>query len=185
MVFNRVRIVLLAVFCLSLALVVTSFLIRSLSQETTQTPEKPVHASKADLTVKSIRLVEDRGGRTEWELEADSSETFQKKNLTVLKNVKATFYPEGQPVIYVEGREGRLRMDTKDMVIRGDVVVHSESGYALKTQKLSYDAQKRQVDTDKPVEMAQAGLTVKGVGLSANLDGKKLTVWRDVKATFQ
>jgi LPS export ABC transporter protein LptC len=103
----------------------------------------------------------------------------------VLKNVKATFYPEGKPVIYVEGREGRLKMDSKDMVIRGDVVVRSEAGYALKTEELRYHASKKQVDTDQPVEMAQDGLTVKGVGLSANIDGESLTVWRDVKATFQ
>ncbi len=132
-----------------------------------------------------MHLVENRGGRTEWELEADSSETFHDENLTMLKNVKATFYPEGRPVIYVEGREGRLRMDTKNMVILGDVVVRSDAGYALKTEELRYHAETREVDTDRPIELAQEGLLVRGVGLSANIDGKKLSVRHDVKATFQ
>lgn len=141
--------------------------------------------SRADLSIQTVHMVENRGERTDWELTADSSETFQDKDLTLLKNIKATFYPQGRPVIYVQGREGRLRMSTKDMIIRGEVVVRSEAGYALKTEELRYYAKTRQVDTDKPIEMIQEGLIVKGVGLTANIEGESLTVRRDVRATFQ
>lgn len=183
--FHRIRIILLAIFCVSLVLIVATFLLKAQLDAPLQNTEVSTPVSKADLTIQTVHLVENRGERKEWELTADSSETFQKENLTVLKNVKATFYPENRPVIYVEGREGRLRMDTKDMVISGDVKVNSEAGYSLKTQELRYYAKTRQVNTDQPVEMTQEGLIVKGVGLSANIDGKSLVVRRDVRATFQ
>lgn len=183
--FHRVRLVLLTIFCVSFVVVLATIFMRAGGDAPGGESAEPPPISKADLTMQKVKLVENKGERTEWELEADSSETFQEENLTVLKNVKATFYPEEQPVIHVSGREGRLSMDTKDMVIRGDVAVQSESGYALKTQELRYIAEKKQVETDQPVEMAQQGLFVQGVGLTVNIDGKSLVVRRDVKATFQ
>lgn len=185
MSFQRIRIILLAAFCVSLLIIVANFIIRPQAESERKPVAETPTASNADLTIQSIRMVENQGGRTEWELEAESSETFQKENLTILKNVKAKFYPEGHPVVYVKGREGRLWTETKNMIIRGDVVVQSDGGYALKTEELRYDSAKRRVDTDEPIELSQQGLTVRGVGLTANIDGKTLTVRREVKATFQ
>lgn len=183
--FHRIRLVLLTIFCVSLVAVFATLYFRSGGDTSGTKPAEQPLVTNADMAMQTVRLVENRGERTEWELEADSSETFQEENLTVLKNVRATFYPEEQPVIHVSGREGRLSMDTKDMIIRGDVTVQSESGYALKTEELRYNAEKKQVETDQAVEMAQEGLFVQGVGLTVNIDGKSLVVRRDVKATFQ
>ncbi|MFQ6672622.1 MAG: LPS export ABC transporter periplasmic protein LptC [Candidatus Tectimicrobiota bacterium] len=176
---------LLVVFCISLVVIVTTLVVRS-HIATPSPPGKVTHAlSQADLAMQSIHLVENRGGRTEWELHAEASETFRDKKLTVLKDIRATFYPAEHPAVHVSAKAGRLRMDTRDMVIRGDVIIQSEAGYTLKTEKLRYDARTQQVRTDLPVELVQEGLVVQGVGLSANLDGKTLTVQRDVKATFR
>jgi LPS export ABC transporter protein LptC len=180
-----IKISLLTVFCVSLVVTVTTYMVRSRRA----TPELPQKASptlsKADLTIQSIHLVENRGGRTEWELDAQTSESFRKEKVTVLKDVRAKFYPVGHPVVHVSGREGHLKTDTKDMTIRGDVVIRSEAGYTLKTEGLRYDAKKRQVDTDLPVELQREGLLVQGVGLSASIDGKNLTVHREVRAMFR
>ena len=55
----------------------------------------------------------------------------------------------------------------------------------MKTERLHYDAARRQVETDLPIEFVQEGLVVKGVGLSASIDGKTMTVQHDVEAVFQ
>lgn len=179
-----IKMSLLTIFCASLVVTVATYVVRS--RRAAPPPEKaPPALSKADLTIQSIHLVENSGGRTEWELDAQTSESFRKEKVTVLKGLRAKFYPVGHPVVYLSGREGHLKTDTKDMTIRGDVVIRSEAGYTLKTEGLRYDAKKRRVDTDLPVELRREGLVVQGVGLSASIDGKTLSVHRDVKAIFQ
>lgn len=183
--FQRIKKLLIGIFCLSLVLTVATFLKRSHLPIPSLPPKVISSLLKADITIQSIHLVENRAGHTEWELYAESGETFQDEKLTVLKDVRAKFYPEGHPVIHVSGKEGRFEMDTRNMTIRGDVLVRSEAGYTLKTERLHYDAARRQVETDLPIELVQEGLVVKGVGLSASIDGKTLTVHSDVEAVFQ
>lgn len=183
--FQRIKKLLIGIFCLSLVLTVATFLKRSHLPIPSLPPKVISSLLKADITIQSIHLVENLAGHTEWELYAESGETFQDEKLTVLKDVRAKFYPEGHPVIHVSGKEGRFEMDTRNMTIRGDVLVRSEAGYTLKTERLHYDAARRQVETDLPIELVQEGLVVKGVGLSASIDGKTLTVHSDVEAVFQ
>ena len=183
--FQRIKKLLIGIFCLSLVLTVATFLKRSHLPIPSLPPKVISSLLKADLAIQSIHLVENLAGHTEWELYAESGETFQDEKLTVLKDVRAKFYPEGHPVIHVSGKEGRFEMDTRNMTIRGDVLVRSEAGYTLKTERLHYDAARRQVETDLPIELVQEGLVVKGVGLSASIDGKTLTVHSDVEAVFQ
>lgn len=183
--FQRIKKLLIGIFCLSLVLTVATFLKRSHLPIPSLPPKVISSLLKADLAIQSIHLVENLAGHTEWELYADSGETFQDEKLTVLKDVRAKFYPEGHPVIHVSGKEGRFEMDTRNMTIRGDVLVRSEAGYTLKTERLHYDAARRQVETDLPIELVQEGLAVKGVGLSASIDGKTLTVHSNVEAVFQ
>ncbi|MCH7922420.1 MAG: LPS export ABC transporter periplasmic protein LptC [Nitrospinae bacterium] len=183
--FQRIKKLLIGIFCLSLVLTVATFLKRSHLPIPSLPPKVISSLLKADLAIQSIHLVENLVGHTEWELYAESGETFQDEKLTVLKDVRAKFYPEGHPVIHVSGKEGRFEMDTRNMTIRGDVLVRSEAGYTLKTERLHYDAARRQVETDLPIELVQEGLVVKGVGLSASIDGKTLTVHSDVEAVFQ
>ncbi|MDA2915710.1 LPS export ABC transporter periplasmic protein LptC [Nitrospinae bacterium AH_259_B05_G02_I21] len=163
----------------------TTYVVRSRRAASPPPQKAPPAISKADLTIQTIHLVENRGGHTEWELDARTSESFRKEKITVLKDVKVKFYPVGHPVVHVSGREGRLKTDTKDMTINGDVVIQSEAGYTLKTQKLRYDAGKRRVYTELPVELRREGIVIEGVGLSASIDGKTLTVHHDVKAMFR
>lgn len=180
-----IKISLLTIFCVSLVVTVTTYVVRSRRAAPPPPQKTPSTISKADLTIQTIHLVENRGGRTEWELDARTSESFRKEKITVLKDVKAKFYPVGHPVVHLSGREGRLKTDTKDMTINGDVVIRSEAGYTLKTQKLRYDATKRWVDTDLPVELRREGIVIEGVGFSASIDGKIFTVHHDVKAMFR
>lgn len=180
-----IKISLLTIFCVSLVVTVMTYVVRSRRAAPPPPQKTPSIISKADLTIQTIHLVENQGGRTEWELNARTSEFFRKEKITVLKDVKVKFYPVGHPVVHVSGREGRLKTDTKDMTINGDVVIQSEAGYTLKTQKLRYDAGKRRVYTELPVELRREGIVIEGVGFSASIDGKTLAVHHDVKAIFR
>lgn len=186
--FRWVKVILFAVFCLSVSLIAASLFLRNPPSDNISAKARQgssIADTDADVTLQSIRLVENRGGRTEWELYAEESQTFKDKNITILRGVSAVFYPEGQPIIRIKGKQGRLRTDTRDMVLQGDVVVQSGSGYTLKTQELKYSSRDRLVNTEKPVELVQEGLTVRGVGLSAAIDEKTIIVHRDVRATFK
>ena len=74
MSFQRIKIILIGIFCLSLVLTVATFLKRS-PIPTPSLPLKVVSSLlKADLTIQSIHLVEDRAGH-DWRYAIDATKT--------------------------------------------------------------------------------------------------------------
>lgn len=137
-----------------------------------------------DLKLQKVHVVEKKRDRKEWELKADSTEMFNKENITILKNVRLKLYPENREEITVVGKKGNFNNNTKNMEIYGNVIVSSNDGYSLKTDSLKFISSKKVVETDDPVEISKDGINIIGKGLFSQLDKKELEIKRDVKAIF-
>lgn len=144
-----------------------------------------VKSSMADIRIEKARYVETKNGRKDWELEAASAQYFKDDNLTVFENVKVVFYSQKGVNYTLTGREGRLRNDTKDMDIVGNVVVTSTDNYQLKTDSLNYMAGIRQISTKDKVFFTGPNINIEGVGFLADMITERASVLANVRTVVK
>lgn len=144
-----------------------------------------VKSNKADIRIEKARYTETKDGQKEWELEADSAQYFKNDNLTAFENVKVIFYSKNGVNYTLIGREGRLRNDSKDMDIVGDVVVTSTDNYQLKTDSLQYMADVRQISTKDKVFFTGPGINIEGTGFLADMITEMVSVFANVRTVVE
>lgn len=147
---------------------------------------KAIRSSTPDIKIEKARYVETKDGRKEWELEADSTEYFKNDNLTVFYNVKVFFYPkEGTTYYTIEGNEGRLKNDIKDMDITGDIVITSSNGYQVKTDSLKYTQSLKQINTKDRIFLTGPKIKIEGTGLLVDIAEERVFVLADVRTELK
>lgn len=144
-----------------------------------------VKSNKADIRIEKARYTETKDGQKEWELEADSAQYFKHDNLTAFENVKVIFYSKNGVNYTLIGREGRLKNDSKDMDIVGDVVVTSSDNYQLKTDSLQYVAGVRQISTKDKVFFTGPGINIEGTGFLADMITEMVSVFANVRTVME
>lgn len=167
-----------AVFAVGTFLYINSMLHKGLSGTV-------VRSSNADIRIEKARYVETKNGRKEWELEADSAQYFKTDNLTVFENVRVIFYSQNGANYTLIGREGKLRNDSKDMDIVGNVVVTSTDNYQLKTDSLKYIAGVRQISTKDKVFFTGPNITIEGIGFLADMVTERVYVLANVRTVVK
>lgn len=145
---------------------------KTVEQETTR---------EATYIIKDIRISETIHGDAQWRLIADQAEVFDKEKKTKLRNVKATLYNNDGSIWNLKGDEGVLNNDTKDVYVKGNVVVSSDEGLQLTSDELDYRAQERRLFTEKPVKIVKGGTTITGVGFEADLNKEKVMMKKNVR----
>jgi LPS export ABC transporter protein LptC len=88
---------------------------------------------------------------------------------------------DGRAIIMI-GDKAKLRTDTKDMEISGNVKIVSDKGDNLTTDILKYSGSERRIYTEAPVKMDSPRMQVRGVGMSISLDDKDVALLSRVKA---
>ena len=122
-------------------------------------PEAEGVQSKADYRIKEINLQEEMKDGVRWQLEADQAEAYEQAGKTVLRKVRIKI-EEPERSWTVTGDEGELVQATKDVTLKGNVVLVSSDGLRLETTLLRWDAEAKRAWTDDPVTLyQQAGLS--------------------------
>lgn len=140
-------------------------------------------ASAADYRIKEVRLREETRTGAKWQLDAEQAEVFEEAGKTSLRKVVIRIEDRGR-IWTVTGDEGDLAQATKDVELRGHVVVVTDEGLRLETSRLRWDGQAERAWTEDPVTLYRSGAVVKGVGLSAKVADETVTVSGPVRATL-
>jgi LPS export ABC transporter protein LptC len=85
----------------------------------------------------------------------------------------------------VTSDEGELNQGTKDVELRGHVVLVSSDGLRLETQRLRWDADGQRVWTDEPVTIYRTGAVVRGSGFESRVAEEATNVKGRVRAVFR
>ncbi len=149
------------------------------SKETINSPTMPGQAVTADQAIKGVNLIETRGGQREWELNADSALEFRGKGTWDVEKIRTKFFGNKGIQFLVKGQKGQVSVDSKDMVIEGDVITRTSNNYELKSDTIVYSASERQLSSDSPVRILGPKdknanrLQLRGLGMQALVgDGK-------------
>jgi LPS export ABC transporter protein LptC len=123
-------------------------------REFAENPAKLVDAipEGADIAIGEIRHTSVKDGRKEWSLEAASANYSNSTKEALFTDVQVIFFLENNREVMVKGQQGRLKTDTNDIQISGDVIVR-DADYALAAEKLNYDHVHRKIDIAVPVKI--------------------------------
>ncbi len=147
-------------------------------------PSIPRIGADLDLRLENVNLVETKKGQKEWELWADRARVYRKRGVTLLDNVRVMVYPEKRKPIRVRSERGTLYNESRDMELEGNVVVVSEEGYTLSTEKLRWVAGRKEITTQEPVIITGDRLRVSGNGLLARTEDQWVRLNENVQATL-
>jgi len=145
----------------------------------------PVEAAqtKADYRIKEVHLQEEDRAGGRWQLDAEYGEIFEGQGRTVMKKVTIRI---NQPtrVWTVSSDEGELARDTRDVELRGNVVVVTSDGLRLETDRLNWTAAEQRAWTDHPVTIRRDGVEVRGQGFESRVNEEATRIKGRVRATI-
>ena len=147
-------------------------------------PRQEAVSSQADQQIKEIHIQEDaKGGSYRWSLDAEQAESFPGTGKTVLQRVTIGLDEAGRRW-KVTSDEGDLVQDTRDVELRGKVVLVSSEGLRVETTVLRWNNAEGRAWTDQPVTIYKGGGVVKGTGLEVRPTEEITLVHGRVTATF-
>jgi LPS export ABC transporter protein LptC len=147
-------------------------------------PREEIVSSQADQEIKEIHIQEDaKGGAYRWSLDAERAESFPGTGKTLLRKVAIGVEESGRRW-KVTGDEGDLAQETRDVELRGRVVLVSSEGLRVETTLLRWSNAERRAWTDQPVTIYKGGGVVTGTGLEVRPNEEVTLVHGRVRATF-
>lgn len=179
---RRLPFAILACVALFLVAVVGLLVARS---RTPRAPEAVEPAqSKAEYRIKEVRLQEQGRDGTQWQLDAEYGEIFEKLGKTSMRKVTVhVTQPARQWKL--SGDEGDLYQATKDVALRGNVVLESSDGLRVETQSVNWTAKDERAWGDDPVTIRYGeGVTIQGRGFEVRSAEAAATIKGRVRATL-
>ena len=137
----------------------------------------------ANLSLDDIHHTAIRDGRKEWDLDADSANYIDKDKKVLLDRLSMTFFMDNQEEIHLTARSGILETASKDILIKGDVVLTNDRA-RLVTEQLRYRHETRHVDADRPVDITGDNFRLSAEQMSLDLNRNRATFTGKVKGSF-
>ncbi|MEA1866922.1 MAG: LPS export ABC transporter periplasmic protein LptC [Thermodesulfobacteriota bacterium] len=133
---------------------------------------------KADLTFEGIRYTRNIGEKIQWILKADVARLYEDKNIMDMEKIRIKFFPTGGGHVIVTADSCVYRINNDEMLLNGDVKIHSEDGSTLFSETMCFSQKKKLIWTSDRVVIKGDGLEMEGKGLEYDLQDGKLTVKR-------
>lgn len=139
---------------------------------------------EADLALQRIHYTETRDGIRRWTLEADSAKHDVGEGVTRINNIRVAFHPEdgSGADMTMTARQGTVRIEQGELLVQGNVVVHSPEGYTVETESLQYRENERQISTQDPVRLLSEGMEMTGNGMILDVQAQTFVLLANVQA---
>lgn len=137
------------------------------------------------LKISDIRYSQDyKDGDGKWELIAKEGTFFDNDQILALKDVLLRLDSFKKTSYTIKGNQGDYFRKSGKIILKGDVLGSSTTGYQIQTNLLIYSQEENEVETDEHIKVIGPFFRVKGDGLYINLDEKKFMVKKNVCTTF-
>lgn len=136
------------------------------------------------MVLKGVRILEKRGDKMLSDIHASKMVINDAKMVIDLVKVESTLYNPGQPTVNIKSDLGYMDKNTNNLKLMGNVVVLSEDGGMLETDRLDWDAAKKVFTTDSEVTIKGSTFKLMGKEMESSLNPKNLKLDKDVHAIF-
>jgi len=179
MKFNK-RAAVITAMVITVVLIAVAVIIES--RDSSESPLLKSMSDNVDLQVKNINYTDVGDSGLKWEIKADSAKYLKSENLAFFDQVRVKLVMEDGRAIIMTGDKAKLRTDTRDIEISGNVKIISDKGDCLTTDVLKYSGAERRIYTEAAVKMENLRMQVRGVGMSISLEDKDVSLLSRVKA---
>jgi len=149
----------------------------------TAAPPSDVVPAQSDQQIKEIHLQEEAKGGYRWTLDAEQADSYDIAGKTLLRKVAIGIEEPGRKW-QVTSDEGELAQQTRNLELRGHVVLVSSDGLKIETSSLHWSGADGRAWTDEPVTLYRSGAVVEGSGLDARPAEEVTSIRGRVRATF-
>ena len=140
---------------------------------------------KVDIQAEDILYTEIGGGNIRYEIRAKTAYYLKEKDIAEFKEINVTLTtPSGNTYTIMSDR-GTYDMASKNITLKGNVVVESEANDQITTDHLFYIAEDNKIYTEALVAMIYRNIELRGTGLTFWLDDRRLSLLKQVKATVR
>ncbi|MFK5926523.1 MAG: LPS export ABC transporter periplasmic protein LptC [Desulfuromusa sp.] len=171
---------LLALLILISIVVLTTVIYRHLQQKS---PEEILSMlpEDIDLALRDLHYTQNEEGQRRWTLDADKAEYQRDSDLAKLEAVKLLFYDAGDfGKVDLRADQGQLAQKTRQIDVWGNVILKTERGEQLFTERLHYDDQLHQLSTAAPIRFLSPQLELTGTGLQIDIQQGRMLVKNNV-----
>jgi len=145
-------------------------------RESEKVPSTPLPSEYPDQESWNSTVISTSAGRVNAIIHYGHMEKFSKKGIVKFdQGVKVDFYDEeGRHTFVLTSNKGLLNERTNDVIAFENVVVVSDDGTTLRTEKLRWDERKQKVISDDFVTITTEKDTLYGIGFESD---RHLTNW--------
>lgn len=117
-----------------------------------------------------------------WNMDAERARRIKGTDETLMQDITAVFKTKEGASYALKAPDGRFKEADGSLDLTGGVVLKSEVGDTLTTDKIHYSAGTREITTSDPVAIIGLSIKITGVGLHLDLDTGKVRILKNVKA---
>ncbi len=136
-----------------------------------------------EQTFDDYRLIETEDGVRQWVLDSDHMTKYPDRQDLHLETVKMDFYREGAYFSTLTADSGLANQATHDVDVWGHVVVVTDDGRRLRTEKLHFDNGSGLITNEVYNEFERGDDIVTGIGLKATPDFEYIEIKQRVEAS--
>jgi LPS export ABC transporter protein LptC len=180
-------------FMLAFAIVVAIAVIASVAMKSLPFREPPSTAvnaadeSRADVTLRGIRVSETSNGTSRWTLVAEKAEYETGRSEVKLAGARLTVAPINDSLgeLLLTAPTAFYNTDTKDIALGGGVHAKSSKGMEFTAMSVRFSGARGVLTTGDAVRVSDERLTLEGVGMAYNVASSAFKISRNVTATMR
>ncbi len=175
----------LPLMCKYLAILFFTVLIACSPMEDDATQNSDAQVKTPDQESWNSQIYIDTEGRRAIVARADYLAQYdENQEIELIGNVKLDFFnPSGEHVSYLTTDTGLVHQNHKWLEARHHVVVVSDSGLTLKTDRLKWFESKNRIQTDRPITLTTDLDTLYGVGFESDANLENWTIRKPTGVT--
>ena len=152
------------------------------SGKSKESPVLKIMPENVDLQVKDVHFTEVGDPDSTWDIKAETAQYKKKENLAIFEKVQITMIrPDGR-TFSMSGDHGNVNTQTRDAEIFGNVVLTSNRGDKISTDKVVYSGKEKKASTDDRIVFTRPGLDLKGKGMVFFVDKQHIQLLSEIKA---
>ena len=132
----------------------------------TADPAAPLTNSKilSSSEMRGVQFEQIKNGAKEWRITASRINSTGSDSDMLLEDVKGLFFGTagGNEQTRIRSQKAKYNADNKQITLQGNVVIHNDKGYEMRTDSLEYLTAEKKLQTTSPVNIYGSNIEVSG-----------------------
>lgn len=155
------------------------------SGKVAESPTLKILPENVDVQVQDVHFTEVGDPDSTWDIRAETARYMKKENLAAFDKVRITLIRKDGRTFTMTGDRARMDTLSKDTEISGNVVLSSDRGERISTDKVFYSGKERKAYTGDEVTLRRPGLDLKGKGMVFYVDERHVRLLSGIRAVVR